>query len=375
MMTFLEFYQTLLGFVNYKLYTDMNLIYPPKIDIKKDEGNAGLTAYVVETTEGTDILKNIKETPETEKQEENVGKEKMKEYQERIKNLSENMNIDNEEGNDDDDDEQNEDNEEKEIAFENQDKSAENEMSETDKLIKETQLRAEFQKLFENCVFYLAREVPKYSLEFVIKAFGGKVGWDSSVSVGSTIKENDPSITHYICDRPKQDHIFLHGVYVQPQWVYDCINAKKLLNTSNYYPGETLPPHLSPFVKLSETDYNPEEEIDEDEVMEDSEEISGTTNTTTTEEEEEEENEEDDDDDESDEEEEEEKEKKEDEEDEKKKLAMIMMSKKDKRLYNQIQHSRNKKAAEVNYHFKKKKKKKKKKIKLKLFNKNKKNLN
>jgi len=72
MMTFLEFYQTLLGFVNFKLYSDMNLIYPPKIDIKKDEGNAGLTAYVVETSEGKDILKNIKS--KSEDSEENVDK-------------------------------------------------------------------------------------------------------------------------------------------------------------------------------------------------------------------------------------------------------------------------------------------------------------
>ncbi|ORX80344.1 hypothetical protein BCR32DRAFT_233481 [Anaeromyces robustus] len=344
MMTFLEFYQTLLGFVNYKLYSDMNLIYPPKIDIKKDEGNAGLTAYVVETSEGKDILKNIKTKPE--EKEENVDKEKMKEYQERIKNLSENMNIDNEE-NEEEEEEEEANEETNDIKFEDQGKTDENEISETDKLIKETQLRAEFQKLFENCVFYLSREVPKYSLEFVIKAFGGKVGWDSSVSIGSAISENDPSITHYICDRPKQDHIFLHGVYVQPQWVYDCINAKKLLNTSNYYPGETLPPHLSPFVKLNETDYNPEEEIDEDEIMEDSEEVSGTTKTST-EDSEEVEDEEDDDDEEDEDEDEDEDKEEEDKEDENKKLAMIMMSKKDKRLYNQIQHSRNKKAAEVN---------------------------
>ena len=31
MATFLEFYTTLLGFVNYRLYTDLGLIYPPKV--------------------------------------------------------------------------------------------------------------------------------------------------------------------------------------------------------------------------------------------------------------------------------------------------------------------------------------------------------
>lgn len=30
MLTFLEFYTTMLGFVNFKLYNDMNLHYPPK---------------------------------------------------------------------------------------------------------------------------------------------------------------------------------------------------------------------------------------------------------------------------------------------------------------------------------------------------------
>ncbi len=32
MMTFLEFYEVFLKFVNYKLYQNMNLVYPPKVD-------------------------------------------------------------------------------------------------------------------------------------------------------------------------------------------------------------------------------------------------------------------------------------------------------------------------------------------------------
>src|SRR5271168_2499893 len=48
MFTFLEFYQTFLSFINYRLYTSINLVYPPKVDLDKDDAGAGLLAYQIQ---------------------------------------------------------------------------------------------------------------------------------------------------------------------------------------------------------------------------------------------------------------------------------------------------------------------------------------
>jgi len=48
MVTFLEFYETLVGFINYKLYADENLAYPPALDMSKEAGAAGLAAFTLQ---------------------------------------------------------------------------------------------------------------------------------------------------------------------------------------------------------------------------------------------------------------------------------------------------------------------------------------
>ena len=54
-------------------------------------------------------------------------------------------------------------------------------------------------------------------------------------------------------DRPAEMITFQENKeYVQPQWVFDCINSKKLLPVSEYTPGRKLPPHVSPFYEYAE---------------------------------------------------------------------------------------------------------------------------
>lgn len=67
------------------------------------------------------------------------------------------------------------------------------------------------------------------------------------------------AITHHVLDRPSVQGRAVQGrVYVQPQWVFDCVNANALLDTGPYGPGRPLPPHLSPFVDGSEGYVPPE---------------------------------------------------------------------------------------------------------------------
>lgn len=85
-----------------------------------------------------------------------------------------------------------------------------------------------FTHLFDGLVFFLSREVPRYSLEPVIRAFGGTVSWQGIGDQGNgAIPDSDSRITHHIVDRPQLPNASLEGrSYVQPQWVYDSINAR-----------------------------------------------------------------------------------------------------------------------------------------------------
>ena len=68
---------------------------------------------------------------------------------------------------------------------------------------KEIESLKKLKNLFKNTKIFLNREVPRESLVFMIRAFGGQVSWDSTVAPGATFNEDDSKITHQICDRPR----------------------------------------------------------------------------------------------------------------------------------------------------------------------------
>src|SRR5699024_9527857 len=73
--------------------------------------------------------------------------------------------------------------------------------------------------------------------------------------------EDDEAITHQIVDRDDLTKKYLNRYYIQPQWVFDCINARALLPVQNYFMGAKLPPHISPFVEERPGDYVPPEKL------------------------------------------------------------------------------------------------------------------
>ena len=129
MLTFLEFYEVLIRFVNFKLYLNAGLKYPPT---PSDSANFSLKALLLEKVE--------KQDSEDDKKYE-ISAEFANFYQKNDK-----INL----------------------------------------------------ELFKDFVFYLNREVPKESLEFVITSFGGKVYWEGD---NQNITEKSSEITHFITDR------------------------------------------------------------------------------------------------------------------------------------------------------------------------------
>ncbi|KHJ98064.1 BRCA1 protein [Oesophagostomum dentatum] len=113
--------------------------------------------------------------------------------------------------------------------------------------------------LFKGLVFFLNRETPKEALTLIIRNCGGVVGWAGGPT---SVDETSPTVTHQVVDRP-MTKFDVNRRYVQPQWIFDCLNARRRLPCEKYMPGVQLPPHFSPFTKEKAGDYVPMERLEE----------------------------------------------------------------------------------------------------------------
>nr|XP_036849403.1 pescadillo homolog isoform X2 [Manis javanica] len=220
MATFTEFYTTLLGFVNFRLYQSLNLHYPPKLEGQSPaEVKASEDTYALDSESsveklaalGASLARVVVPAEEEAEVDEFPADEEMTAQEEDRR--------------------------------------------------KELEAQEKHKKLFEGLKFFLNREVPREALAFVIRSFGGDVSWDKSLCIGATYDVTDSCITHQIVDRPGQQTPVIGRYYVQPQWLFDSVNARLLLPVADYFPGVQLPPHLSPFVSEKEGDYVPPEKL------------------------------------------------------------------------------------------------------------------
>lgn len=254
MLTFLELYQTLLGFVFFKLYTDAGLVYPPPLDVKKQEAGAGVGAFLLQ-----DAIPAVSVAPTKSKAVEVDGKKvSTKDVRQTIKSIAA-SGVSNEADADVDMpivDSTPQDAEDEEFVPQPSTFNP----TETESLHTLHSLaslpQSQASKLFTPYTFFLSRETSRPIFEFIVRSFGGRIGWPASSGGGSPFEETDESITHVIIDRPvverpneteEERERRRRRKYVQPQWVVDCINAGKILLEEPYTQGKTLPPHLSPF--------------------------------------------------------------------------------------------------------------------------------
>ncbi|KAF1879439.1 hypothetical protein Lal_00005905 [Lupinus albus] len=249
MLNFLQLYEPLLGFVNFRLYHSINLKYPPLLDPRLEALAADLYAlsrYVGRDTRHSAVNSESVDLVQHEQIEaKQSGAHSEDEKSElRLAQLHHQL-PSNEHGGPG--------------ALMHLVEEAAGDEEEED------QDTRECKKLFENTKFFLSREmyhingrvaeictltrVPRESLLFVIPAFGGVVSWEGE---GGPFGESDQSITHQVVDRDSQGHRFLSREYVQPQWIFDCVNARIILPTMDYMVGKIPPPHLSPFVDNEE---------------------------------------------------------------------------------------------------------------------------
>jgi len=219
MLTFLEFYRAMVKFVNFKLYADLGLAYPPGRELSRVNGASEVAALEVEMREAGKARAAAAQQGEKEDAEVSAG-----------------------------------------VAADFGAESAEAvEMQK--RVAEQTRMKSTFRSLR----VFINREVPLRPVYFVLLCGGvAEVGWERGASAGgsagpgSAFNIGGKNITHQVIDRPPAQVETRKGrEYVQPQWVFDSFNVGCQLPVALYAPGRAPPPHLSPFVDDQAEGYVP----------------------------------------------------------------------------------------------------------------------
>ncbi|KAG8895047.1 mRNA-binding ribosome synthesis protein nop7, partial [Tulasnella sp. 403] len=190
MRTFLEFYKTLLGFVFYKLYTDVGLVYPPPLDVKRDESGGSVDAYRLQqhsATVETDSNEGVTMSKKVEDASGNVvtGKDVKK----TIKSLGKEGTLDDTtepqavataisitQPTTDDALPTTEEFIARHSSSKTNDDPSQTSLVTLHALATTVPQTSALTSLFSPYTIFISRESPRHILEFVIKAFGGRVG-------------------------------------------------------------------------------------------------------------------------------------------------------------------------------------------------------
>ncbi|CAI4494459.1 ADM_collapsed_G0022300.mRNA.1.CDS.1 [Saccharomyces cerevisiae] len=218
MLTFLEFYSTLLHFVLYKLYTDSGLIYPPKLDLKKDKIISGLSSYILESRQEDSLLKLDPTEIEEDVKVESLDASTLKSALNADEANTDETEKEEEQEKKQEKEQEKEQNEETEL-----DTFEDNNKNKGDILIQPSKYDSPVASLFSAFVFYVSREVPIDILEFLILSCGGNVISEAAMDQIENKKDIDMSkVTHQIVDRPVLKNKVAGRTYIQPQWIFDC---------------------------------------------------------------------------------------------------------------------------------------------------------
>lgn len=261
MVTFLEFYTTLLQFVLYRLYNEAELTYPPKINREKINGLGGISAYILESSQSEGVqslLPSIQKESDKNLEVQEISVSEMAKIVESDRNTIDATVV--ADGND-------------ESVEDDVLDAFETNQPQSDILPQPLALsKADaLTLLFGNFTFLLSREVPLHILELPILSFSGRIYHESDLPPidSEAYQQIIDSVTHIIIDRPAVSQKLPGKVYVQPQWVLDSVNEGKLVSTRGYGIGERCPAHLSPwgdadgYDPTADADISPEaEEVD-----------------------------------------------------------------------------------------------------------------